>query len=90
VGARNRLIGIAAQIVPEIIAEVVAPQGVDLRDLALKYYGDPDSWFAIAQFNDLDSSAVPPMPSGPGDVPPAPIRIPRLQTGAEADVRQNC
>lgn len=88
--ARQASDGIAAQIVPDIIAEIVAPAGVDLRDLALRYYGDPDSWFAIAQFNDLDSSLVPAMPSGPGDVPPSPIRIPRLQAGAEADVRQNC
>lgn len=88
--ARQAADGIATQITPDIIAEVVAPAGVDLRDLALKYYGDPDSWFAIAQFNDLDGSAVPPMPAGPGDTPPNPIRIPRLQAGAEADVRQNC
>jgi hypothetical protein len=82
--------GIASQVLPEVIAEVVAPEGVDLRDLALRYYGDPDSWWAIANFNDIDGSEVPPMPSGPGDVPPDPIRIPRLQAGPQSDLRQNC
>lgn len=88
--ARQAADGIADQVVPEVLAEVVAPEGVDLRDLALQFYGDADSWWAIADFNDIDGSAVPPMPSGPGDTPPNPIRIPRIQAGPGSDLRQNC
>lgn len=82
--------GVEGQILPEVIAEVFAPAGVDLRDLALRFYGDPDAWFAIADFNDLATSEVLPPPSGPSDRPPDPIRIPRLQAGPQSDLRQNC
>jgi hypothetical protein len=75
---------------PEVIAEVRAPAGVDLRDLALRFYGDPDAWWAIADFNGLPDSSVPAPPTGPADFLPAPIRIPRLQVGPNSDLRQNC
>ena len=53
------------------------PAGSDLRDLAVKYYGNPDLWFLIADFNDLPSSEVPANPSGPSDNGGPPIYIPR-------------
>lgn len=64
-------------IQPEVIAEERPPAGSDLRDLAMKYYGDPDLWFLIAQFNNLFSSKVPSLPSGPSDNPGFPIAVPR-------------
>lgn len=82
--------GIAAQIEPDVIAQVRAPAGVDLRDLALQYYGDADAWWSIADYNDMDSSEVPAPPIGPADRAPLLIRIPRLQPGPQSDLRQNC
>lgn len=82
--------GVEGQVEPDVIAEVRAPEGVDLRDLALRYYGDPDSWWAIANFNDLDGSAVPAPPSGAADRLGLAIRIPRLTGGPQSDLRQNC
>lgn len=82
--------GMATLIEPDIIAEVRAPAGTDLRDLAARYYGDPDMWWAIAEYNDIDGSAVPSPPSGPSDDPNRPIRIPRPQPGASSDLRQQC
>jgi hypothetical protein len=82
--------GAAAQDEPDVLAEVTAPAGTDLRDLALKWYGDPDSWWAIADYNNLGTSEVPMPPTGPADHPPLTIRIPRLQGGPSSDLRQNC
>lgn len=82
--------GVEGQVEPEVIAEVRAPAGVDLRDLALRYYGDPDSWWAIANFNDIEGSAVPDPPTGAADHLGLPIRIPRLGGGPQSDIRQNC
>ena len=67
---------IAAQQVPDIIAVVRPPAGSDLRDLAIKYYGNSDLWILIADFNDLDSSEVPATPQGPSDLGAPPIYVP--------------
>jgi hypothetical protein len=88
--ARATADGVEDRVTPEVIAEVQAPAGVDLRDLALRFYGDPDAWFAIADFNDLPSSQVPNPPAGVSDSPGRAIQIPRLQAGPQADLRQNC
>ena len=71
---------LASQQVPDVIAIVRPPAGSDLRDLAAKpeYYGDPDLWYVIADFNDLPSSEVPANPTGPSDDGGPPIAIPRL------------
>ena len=69
---------LAAQQVPDVIAIVRPPAGSDLRDLAVQYYGDPDLWLLIADFNDLDTSEIPGTPSGPSDLGAPPIYIPRL------------
>lgn len=81
---------IADRVEPEIIATVVAPAGTDLRDLAIRYYGNADLWWAIANFNGIDGSAVPAAPTGPSDNPNRPILIPRPQPGASSDLRQQC
>jgi nucleoid-associated protein YgaU len=81
--------GVSQMAEPEVIAEVTAPAGSDLRDLALKYYGDADSWWAIANFNNLATSAVPMPPTGPSDHPALVILIPRLQGGPQSDIRLN-
>lgn len=75
-----------AMILPETIAEVKPIPGTDLRDLALTWYGNPDLWFVIADYNGMSTSAVPMPPSGPSDQPIFTIKIPRrtqsLQGGA--------
>lgn len=75
----NALIG---QTQPNIIAEVRPPPGTDLRDLALTFYGDPDLWGIIAQYNGLTGSSVPSAPTGPSDNPAPAIQIPRRITGS--------
>ncbi len=75
---------------PDVIAEVEAPPGTDLRDLAFQFYGSPDYWWAIANANDFESSAVPPNPTGPSDNPARAVRIPRLQSGTSSDLHQQC
>lgn len=60
-----------------VLAEVLAPAGVDLRDLALQFYGDPDQWYAIAHYNGIVGSRVPDMPTGPSDQRAGTIRIPQ-------------
>jgi hypothetical protein len=82
--------GAAAQQVPDTLAVVRVAAGSDLRDLALKYYGDPDSWWAIAQYNNFPSSEVPASPSGPSDDPGLPVQIPRLLPGPSSDLRAAC
>jgi hypothetical protein len=69
------------QALPDVIAEVRPPEGTDLRDLALQYYGDPDLWYIIAQFNGLEGSAVPANPTGPSDNPAPALQIPRRIEG---------
>ena len=71
---------LASQQVPDVIATVRPPAGSDLRDLAVKYYGDPDLWILIADYNDLDSSEVPGTPIGASDTGAPPILIPRQTT----------
>lgn len=75
---------------PDVLALVRAPAGTDLRDLALRYYGDADGWWAIAQANDIDGSAVPAAPTGPSDDPYRPIVIPRRQAGSTSDLASQC
>lgn len=70
------------QILPEVIAEVRPPPGTDLRDLAMTYYGDPDLWTIISQYNGLEGSAVPAPPTGVSDNASPPILIPRRLDGA--------
>lgn len=82
--------GVQAIAQSDIIAQVRAPAGTDLRDLSLKYYGTADLWWAIANFNNIDGSAVPSPPGGPSDDPARPINIPRIQPGASSDLRQQC
>lgn len=67
----------AAKQVPEVIATVRPPAGSDLRDLAIQYYGDPDLWIIIADYNGLSSSEVPSTPTGPSEWSAPPIQIPR-------------
>ena len=65
-----------SQVQPKIIAEERPPAGSDLRDLAVKYYGDAELWALIAEFNDLDTSEVPATPTGPSDIGAPPILVP--------------
>lgn len=81
--------GIIANVIPDVIAEVRPVPGTDLRDLARKYYGDADAWFAIADYNNIVGTEVPTPPSGPSDDPARPIQIPRLQS-TTSDIRQVC
>ena len=67
---------LAAQTQPRVIAEERPPAGSDLRDLAVKYYGDAELWVIIAEFNNLDTSEVPATPAGPSDLGAPPILIP--------------
>lgn len=77
------------QLLPEIVAEVRATPGTDLRDLARQYYGDPDQWYVIAAFNGLVGSRVPDPPSAnPADRQGRPIQVPRRQAGALGELRQ--
>ena len=67
-----------AEQTPELLVEIRVPEGTDLRLLALKYYGDPDLWTVIADYNHLPGSRVPNNPRGVSDQVGEPIRIPRL------------
>lgn len=82
--------GIAVNVEPDVIAQVRAPAGADLRDYAAQYYGDPDLWWLIANFNNIDGSAVPAAPTGPSDNPNFALKIPRPQAGTSSDLRQQC
>ena len=73
---------------PPVLAEVRPPAGTDLRDLALQYYGDPDLWPIIANFNGLSSSDVPANPSGPTADATRAIQIPRRTEGVLASLPQ--
>ena len=83
-------LGVQQQVLPDVIATVTAPAGTDLRDLAIRYYGTPDGWMAIAQANDIVGSAVPAPPTGPSDQPNRPLVIPRLVPGSATDVSAQC
>jgi len=67
---------LAAQVQPLVIAEERPAAGSDLRDLAIKWYGDADLWVLIADFNDIDTSEVPVTPAGPSDLGAPAILIP--------------
>jgi hypothetical protein len=82
--------GVQEIVEPDIIAEVVVTPGTDVRDLASKYYGDPELGWAIQNFNRFETSAVPPPATGPSDNPGRPVRIPRIQPGASSDLRAQC
>jgi len=79
----------AGQVHQDAQAEVFAPAGTDLRDLALQFYGDPDLWYAIAKYNNLSTSRVPDLPTGPNDQAGLAIRIPK-QTGSVTSVGDVC
>jgi len=79
----------AAKQVPDVIAVIRPPAGADLRDYALKYYGDPDNWIVIADYNGLDSSEVPATPTGPSEWGAPPIYVPRLTAQNAALVWQD-
>jgi hypothetical protein len=78
---------LASHQVPDVLAVVRPSAGSDLRDLAMKYYTDPDLWILIADFNDLDSSEVPAWPTGPSDIGGPPILIP-VQTDYATVLKQ--
>jgi len=92
--SRERLVrlrtGVVELVEPDVIAEVEAPAGTSYRDLALRYYGDPDLGWSIAAFNGVDGMLVPSIPTGPGDVVPRPTYIPRVQPGAATDLGAQC
>lgn len=79
---------LAGLIEPDIIDEVDVIPGSDLRDVARKYYGDPDMWTIIANFNGLDTSRVPDKPNGPHADPVRPLRIPRRPEGTLSKLSQ--
>lgn len=82
---------LAARQLPDVIAEEQPTPGTDFRDLARKYYGDPDLWWLIASFNGYgSSSSIPPLPAGTTDTPPRPIQIPRRTEGAQGSLAAVC
>lgn len=79
---------LAGLIEPDIIDEVDVVPGSDLRDVARQYYGDPDLWTIIANFNGLDSSRVPDKPNGVHADPVRALRIPRRPEGTLSKLSQ--
>lgn len=86
VAARDDLAG---QTFQGVVAEVHAAAGTDLRDLALRFYGNADLWFTIAKYNGLSTSLVPALPDGPSDQPGRLIQVP-AQSGAVKSVGDVC
>ncbi len=84
--AAQRSAALQAQTLPDIIGIERPPAGSDLRDLAVKYWGDSTLWVVIALFppNSLTSSEVPAAPTGPSDNGAPPIYIPRLTSASTA------
>jgi hypothetical protein len=84
--ADQRAASLEAQTLPDVIAVVRPPAGSDLRDQAVKYYGDSTLWPCIAVFppNNLPTSEVPATPTGPSDTGAPPIYIPRLTSASTA------
>ena len=84
--AAQRSAALQAQTLPDIIGIERPPAGSDLRDLAVKYWGDSTLWVVIAAFpaNNLSSSEVPATPTGPSDSGAPPIYIPRLTSASTA------
>jgi hypothetical protein len=88
--AMDNIATLQGQLLPEDIGQERPPVGTDLRDLAAKWYGDPDLWWIIARHNNIVGSRVPDRPSGPSDDPGHPIAIPRRPSGDLADLRRQC
>jgi hypothetical protein len=84
--AARRSAAVQSQTLPDVIAIERPPAGSDLRDLAVRYYGDSSLWIVIAAYpaNNLDSSEVPATPTGPSDIGAPPIYIPRLTSASTA------
>lgn len=82
--------GISVNVQPDVMAQVQAIPGTDLRDLAAQYYGTPELWWLIAQANDIDGSAVPAAPTGASDQPNRPLIIPRPQSGTSSNLTEAC
>jgi hypothetical protein len=57
---------------PDIIGTFTAPEDVTLRDVSTQFYGTPENWTLIADFNNIAGSIAP-----RGTV----LRIPSLETG---------
>ena len=49
---------LAEQVTPPLLGVVVAQEGTTLYDVATEFYGAPDDWNLIAQFNGFDSTFV--------------------------------
>lgn len=82
---------LAARQAPDILAEVRPTPGTDFRELARQFYGDPDLWWLIAQYNGYgNSSSIPALPTGPTDTPPLPIRVPRRTEGVQGSLSNVC
>jgi hypothetical protein len=79
--AKEQAAAVSSKEVPEVAKELKVPAGTDLRDIAGQEWGDPDSWWDIANFNGMDGSRVPDAPTGPSDKPYFPIAIPVRSTG---------
>ena len=87
--ARSSRDDFSGQLYQNPMAEVQVSGGTDLRDLAMTYYGDPDTWWAIAHANGLTSSRVPDNPTGPSDQRVQTLKIPKT-TGVVAKVSDVC
>lgn len=70
--ARNQL---QQNLNADLTVSYVAPGNIDLRDVSTRYYGNPNEWRSLMQFNNLRSSSV-----AAGTV----ILVPRKPTGASA------
>lgn len=70
--ARNQL---QQNLNADLTVSYVAPGNIDLRDVSTRFYGNPNEWRALMQFNNLRSSSV-----AAGTV----ILVPRQPTGASA------
>lgn len=90
--AINASTALARQQRPEIVAEVQPIAGTDLRELANTFYGDPELWWVIADYNNLSSSKVPELPDGPSDrsVESYTIKVPQRPQGIEGTVHPSC
>ncbi len=78
------------RLIPLTIDNVRAIPGTDMRELALKYYGDGDLWYLIANYNNLTSSVVPQNPEGPSEDPGYPLQIPARGNSEIADISNQC
>lgn len=75
--AQQQSDSVKAKQIPAVAKELNVPAGTDLRDIAQQEWGDPDAWWDIADFNGMDGSRVPDMPTGLGDQRGYPIAIPQ-------------